>query len=91
MTEDTNTRAKALVEAAIEAGRVLIVLEGALRAARAFIAAERDVQLAGAAEVGPDGQPDRSTIAPDDLPTVLAFDAALAAIDAALLAASPQP
>ena len=49
------------------------------------------MQVAGAAEVGPDGKPDRSTIDPPDLPAVLAFDAALAAIDAALLAASPQP
>ena len=91
MTDDPNTKAKALVEAAIEAGRVLVVLEGALRAARAFIAAERDVQLVSAVEVGPDGQPDRSTIEPVDLPPVLAFDAALAAIDAALLAAGGQP
>lgn len=89
MTEDPN--AKALAEAMTEAARVLAILETALRAARAFIAAERDVLLAGAADSGPDGQPDRGTIPAIDLPTVLAFDAALAAIDAALLRAGTQP
>ena len=91
MTDDLHARAKALVTATIAASRALIGLEEALRGARAFIAAERDVQLASAAELGPDGQPDRSTIDPVDLPPVLAFDAALAAIDAALLRAGAQP
>ncbi len=77
MTDNPNARA--------------VVLEAALRAARAFIAAERDVQLAGAANLGPDGQPDRSTIPAIDLPAVQAFDAALGAIDAALLRAGAQP
>ena len=89
MSDRPHAAARALARAVIDAGHALVVLEDALRAARAFIAAERDVQLAGAAEVGPDGQPDRSTIEPEDLPAVLAFDVALVAIDTALLAAAP--
>ncbi len=84
-------KADALAVATTEAGRVLAILEAALRAARAFIAAERDVLLAGAANPGPDGQPDRGTIPAVDLPAVLAFDDALAAIDAALLRANTRP
>ena len=91
MTQDPTARGLALIDAALDATRALTGLERALRAARAFIAAERDVQLAGAAEAGPDGQPDRSSIEPSDLPPLLAFDAALAAIDGALLAAGAQP
>ena len=91
MTDKPYPTAQALLRATLAASHALVGLEDALRAARTFISAERDVQLAGAANPGPDGQPDRSTIEPVDLPPVLAFDAALAAIDAALLAAGARP
>lgn len=66
-------------------------LEVALREARAFIASEQALLLAGVADPGPDGTPDRSSIHAADQAAVDGFDQALAKIDAALANGDVQP